>query len=275
MSLISEALKKAQRQRTENGEAPAADAAQTPAARVERREKPPGFQSQMMMVIGGAAAVVALAVVAGGIWLWRSGRPPEPAAPQVATAATAPAATPQHAAPSPAPTPPPPVAPETKHVEAPAVAQAVAATPPPVANRAPVAAVPQAPVALTVAPPPTPAPPAAATATSAGGPQFTLPLPQSEPAVQTAAAQPITLPTVGADRPAEKPKPPPHMITIINNLRVAGIRASGGDSKVLMNDRVYRLNDIIDPEMGLRLVGVTPTSLTFQDDRGASYTRNF
>jgi hypothetical protein len=65
------------------------------------------------------------------------------------------------------------------------------------------------------------------------------------------------------------------MITIIENLHVAGIRAAGEDSKVLMNDRVYRLNDIVDHELGIKLTVVTTKALTFEDDQGAVYTRNF
>jgi hypothetical protein len=62
-------------------------------------------------------------------------------------------------------------------------------------------------------------------------------------------------------------------MTFIDNLKVAGIRASATDSKVLMNDRVYRLGDIVDHEMGLKLVGITSNSLTFEDEKGGRYTR--
>ena len=42
-----------------------------------------------------------------------------------------------------------------------------------------------------------------------------------------------------------------------------------------MNDRVYRIGDIIEHQLGLKLVGITATSLTFEDESGARYTRNF
>ncbi len=56
---------------------------------------------------------------------------------------------------------------------------------------------------------------------------------------------------------------------------MAGIRASATDSKVLMNDRVYRLGTIVEHEMGLKLTGITANSLTFEDERGGTYTRTF
>ncbi len=68
----------------------------------------------------------------------------------------------------------------------------------------------------------------------------------------------------------------PRAINHIESLRVAGIRASASDpkdSKVLMNDRVYRIGNIVEAEMGLRLVEITSSSLTFEDARGGRYTR--
>ena len=54
-----------------------------------------------------------------------------------------------------------------------------------------------------------------------------------------------------------------------------GIRSSGGDSRVLMNDRVFRVNDIVDRNLGLRLTKVDPAMLVFTDSNGAIYTKNF
>jgi hypothetical protein len=67
----------------------------------------------------------------------------------------------------------------------------------------------------------------------------------------------------------------PKAITYIENLHIAGIRASATDSKVLMNDRVYRVGDIVEHEMNLKLIGITANSLTFEDERGGRYTRQF
>ena len=61
----------------------------------------------------------------------------------------------------------------------------------------------------------------------------------------------------------------------VDALHVTGIRASSSDSKVLMNDRVFRLNDIVERSLGLRLTGVAADQLIFTDGNGVVYTRNF
>ncbi|MDB6094801.1 MAG: hypothetical protein JWM32_2363 [Verrucomicrobia bacterium] len=65
------------------------------------------------------------------------------------------------------------------------------------------------------------------------------------------------------------------MLTFIDSLRVAGIRSSATGSKVLMNDRVYRLNDMVDYTLGLRLTKVSTEGLTFTDPNGVTYVKNF
>jgi hypothetical protein len=42
-----------------------------------------------------------------------------------------------------------------------------------------------------------------------------------------------------------------------------------------MNDRVYRNGDIVEYELGLKLIEITANSLTFENESGARYTRNF
>jgi hypothetical protein len=42
-----------------------------------------------------------------------------------------------------------------------------------------------------------------------------------------------------------------------------------------MNDRVYRIGDVVDRDLGLRLVKVETRRLTFEDARGLSYPKNF
>ncbi|MCX6948812.1 MAG: hypothetical protein NTX39_03985, partial [Opitutae bacterium] len=85
-------------------------------------------------------------------------------------------------------------------------------------------------------------------------------------------------PPVVAAPPPPPPPPPkfsPKAISFVDNLRIAGIRASATDSKVLMNDRVYRNGDIVEYELGLKLTEITANSLTFENESGARYTRNF
>jgi hypothetical protein len=70
-------------------------------------------------------------------------------------------------------------------------------------------------------------------------------------------------------------RPDPRIQSFVDAIKVAGIRSSGTDSKVLMNDKVYRVNDIVDRSLNLRLVEVQADSLTFVDENSVSYTKNF
>lgn len=108
--------------------------------------------------------------------------------------------------------------------------------------------------------------------------------PVSAPAATSAASSaPISSPATqqpatNNQQPApvaERPKLEPRAIEFIENIKVAGIRASATDAKVLMNDRVYRPGSLVSAEFRLRLVEIASDSLTFEDEKGGRYTRTF
>jgi hypothetical protein len=241
MSLINEALKKAQKQRT--GESPSLSSLPSiggeKASQIARRGAPAGFNTLLLRL--GVGMIVLVGLIVGGVLLFRGKSDETPPA----TVATTPTPTPQPAAMTPA----------------------------------------------TVTPPPVPAPVVATTPAAPAGGNFVVPnvtgsaTPSTlkpEPVQTTQAPAIAQVPVAVIDPPKPEPARPaaplklePRAINYIEGIRVAGIRASATDSKVLMNDRVYRLNDTVEHEMGLRLVEITSHSLTFEDDRGARYTRSF
>lgn len=254
MSLINDALKKAQKQRTGDGPplAHMPGVGGETASRIAKRDKPAGINTQLLRLAltGGGVLVV---VVVGGVFLFRSLRSPQPSA------------SPAPAAPAHATAVPLDKAPDPK----PALAEAT----PSVAFRLPAAApVDHAPVTT---PAPSPIPASQAPSSSEAG-HVTPSAPSSSEAGSAGLNTPSSPPP---SAPPAAPTPPPQMdakaLTYIDNLRIAGIRAAGADSKVLMNDRVYRIGDIVDRELGLKLTGITANSLTFEDQRGGSYTRQF
>jgi hypothetical protein len=245
MSLINDALKKAQKQRT--GDSPPLASMPSiggdPATRIAKRSAPAGFNS--LMKRGGLIAGALVVVLVGGYFgMQRLNRPvvSPPAEPAVVAV---PEITPKSAALAesiPASRPPAPAI--TFNLAIPAE------TPPPVSST---------PTVPVVAP---------------------SPVPESKPAAAVAAATSKPAPAVTTPAPGPAPAAPPvklepRAITFIENLRIAGIRASATDSKVLMNDRVFRSGDIVEHEIGLKLIGITANSLTFEDERGGRYTRNF
>ncbi len=244
MSLINEALKKAQRQT--HPESPASVRPlgstglpySTPGASPAKPPAPP-----IALILAGAGVLVSISVLAT-VWLLRVPPPPvKEAKPAVArhevppAAATGGIATVPDTAPVPAPLAP-----------RPALPVAAATTPPP----APTPAVAVAPAPTLV---PSPARP-----TLAAPPQVVAPVaPVSPP--------PAVIDDVEASKTAAQ--------KFIDEMRISGVRQQGADSKVLINGRVYRLNEIVDRTLGLRLTQVHPTQLTFTDRQGAIYTREF
>lgn len=205
MSLINEALKKAQRERsgTPSGAMPNT-------GDFDQRAAPPKRTQSLILIVGGAAALVVLSV---GITVYLVSRPPvaAPSTPVVAT--------------------PEPVA----AVEPVAVAEPVAAAP-----------------------------------------IITLAIPAIEKASdQVPPAAVVTAAPVEAVPVAPARQPELHIQLFVDAIRVMGIRSSGGESKVLMNDRVYRVNDIVDRVLVLKLVKVEPEMLTFTDANGMVYTKSF
>lgn len=239
MSLINEALKKAQRQRTvEQAAVEPPMPGNTGGAVTPRRQ--PRSANVTLLIASGAIALVVLSVV---ITVFLLNRPAK--TPSVAAATTpVPAATPTS---EPAP------APSIVMPAIPSPAPATKSEPPPAA-----------PVTSAALPPPEPAKPVASPPEK----------PAPEPAAPKSEVTPVP-PTPVATPPAPAVKPDERIHAYVDALRVGGIRSSGTESRVLMNDRVFRVNDIVDRTLGVRLVKVDTDSLTFTDARGAIYVKYF
>lgn len=221
MSLINDALKKAQRQRTMAD--PSADAGTAPAAgRPGKRGRVMPAQTLLLLAVG-AATLIVLTIV-GTVWLVHSDAPAPATRPAPATVAVAPATVPADVA--------------SPVIKLPDLAASPTATPAPAAESTPeMVAAPVAPAPTVAAATPTPTPPPA---------------------------------------PVERaPVPSEQVYAYLDKLQVMGIRSSGTDSKVLMNDRVFRVNDIVDRGLDLRLVKVESDTLTFRDGHGVTYTKKF
>ena len=58
----------------------------------------------------------------------------------------------------------------------------------------------------------------------------------------------------------------------IDHFHVSGVRAG---TKALINGHIYKINDVLDKGIGLKLVGVEDDHLTFTDSQGQTYVKNF
>jgi hypothetical protein len=246
MSLINDALKKAQKMRAQDLAAPVPSLPVDGSGPVAKRARPMPAR-WLAGIVAGAAVLVAGSVLATFLWLRNPGATPTPK----------PVAPPASVSESPPP-PLPTAAAAPIVVVAPPAAVSATAPVAPKTEPHPAVAVPDAP-----APPPEsgPLPPTDMAGAPPGNEVHAPPVAHTEIRPATAPA-----PTARPDARAQ---------AFVDALRVAGIRASGSDSKVLMNDRVFRLNDIVERTLGLRLTGVAADRLAFTDGNGVVYTRNF
>jgi hypothetical protein len=241
MSLINEALKKAERARAGGiGDTPAPEA--TPV--IAKRRRTIGTRTLlalgggMLLVFGGGAAALLL----------KTGEeaPQTPVSSKTTnvskTESPRPAMPP---APSPAPTPAAPAIPANTPV---------ATTPPATLTQPPAPAPAIPPIASVPVPPPPPTP----TPAPAAPVVAPLPAPTSSQASASAAARPD-------ERIADH----------VDRMRILGVRSPGPDARVLIGERVYRLNDVVDRTLGLRLVKVETGTLTFADTAGTLYKKNY
>jgi len=253
MSLINEALKKAQRQRHAAAPADEAPAPEKP-ARPIAAHGPAWGTSVVVAATSGALLIIGALVFFTLHWL---GNEPEPApAPRVA-ATTKAAATAPAKSPAPAPTAAPVARPAAPGAEQAPQAQPVSAPTATPTTATPTRVVPAAPAATASTPP------AATTAPAASATPGDAPAPAAEPAAVT-----LTV-------PVRAPRPDDRIPAYLESLRVAGVRILSSDSRVLIIDGVFRVNDTVDRGLGLMLLEVRQGTMVFEDAQGFKHEKRF
>lgn len=98
----------------------------------------------------------------------------------------------------------------------------------------------------------------------------------AEPVAEPEQPVTIRLPPVAAPPTAEELEDLALRIRVfIAEMAVAGARGTGPDGRALINSRLVRVGDTVDPVLDFRLVDVAPGRLTFEDNHGRRYTRSF
>lgn len=108
---------------------------------------------------------------------------------------------------------------------------------------------------------------------------FTQPPPvifSTTPAAAAPQAKARTAPTPAPAARTRAPAPSPLIASFIAKAVVGGVDdgASGGRPVVMLNDSLYHLNDMVNSALGVRLIGIKTSRLTFQDTHGLLYVRN-
>jgi hypothetical protein len=122
--------------------------------------------------------------------------------------------------------------------------------------------------------PPLPAPTAV---TAKKAPSADTPPADPRATPQPAAGLPAAplAPAVAAPAATTAPRADDKIAEHLDRLRILGVRSPGPEARVLIGERVYRINDLVDRALGLRLQKVEPGRITFVDAAGATYTKNY
>ncbi len=241
MSLINEALKKAQRQRMENPASvpPPVDGSAASSSHPIATRRPPMPARTQVLVLGGCIVLLFMGGLMAFLFLAPGSPTPSPLkSPQAAV----------------------PPAKQSASIASASVTLAPAAERPPVTTPEITITLPLIkPVAVVATPPAAPVP--------------GVPAPTTAQVAAATSAQPAK-PASSPDVPAV-PTANPKVYEFLETLRVAGIRVSATDPKVILNDRVFRINDVVDRNTQLRLTKVGAASLTFTDPSGFEYQKSF
>ena len=276
MSLINEALKKAQRQRTLDNAPLASAPSGIAAAAVTTHERAATHRRTQAPIYFGLGLLV-IGVVATALVMHYGIAPKAEPGLALARATVAKQPAPAPAAPTapPQPVPPPPLA------EAPASEPApmITFTPP---APAPTTSAPTV-SAPTVSAPKSTAKPAP---TESAPPAAPLPPTPLAPVTKTENAPAPTPPKLVAAPPP--PATPVSLVTgptdaersariyaFLSTLRLTGVRGVNAQARVLMNEKVFRLNDVVDAALGLRITAVQPGRLIFTDPKGQTYEKQY
>lgn len=94
-------------------------------------------------------------------------------------------------------------------------------------------------------------------------------------ALQKAGFSAISLRTV--EVPAPKPKAPAAdpVKTFLDDANITGVRVAGSRSKVLMNNQVFRIGDVVDEKLGLKVADITSEAIVFNDESGTEFRKSF
>ncbi len=278
MSLINEALKKAQRQRSLDA-APLSSAPSGVAAAAVTTHVRAASHKRSLAPLWFGFGLVALGATAAWLVL-HYGSGSSPAATQSAPAKIA-AVTPSPvpaAAPATPPAPPQPAVVAEQSSAAPMVVLPTipvikpAEVPPPAAP----SAAPLATSGSAAKPAAVPAPSPAVSTPTSSAPAISQPpaatvAPSSAVASSPAPSTPV-VPVAAVLTPAEREAKTYEFLT---HLRLTGVRGLDREARVLMNERVWRLNDVVSPELGLRLSAIRPGLLVFTDAQGKTYEKPY
>ncbi len=97
------------------------------------------------------------------------------------------------------------------------------------------------------------------------------PIPASQPAIVT--PKPVARPRPQPSAPPAASIKNPAILEYIEKMVIQGVRLSGTNSKVLMDNKVYRLNSFVNRDLKLRIISINKERIIFADYAGVQYAK--
>jgi hypothetical protein len=102
--------------------------------------------------------------------------------------------------------------------------------------------------------------------------------PLSTPLPASSSGTTITVPVLPVVPPVASNSRPTHEAQVqafLSTARLSGVRGVEAKARVLMNEKIYALDDLVEPTLGLRISAVRPGLLVFTDRQGRTYEKTY
>ena len=93
----------------------------------------------------------------------------------------------------------------------------------------------------------------------------------SEPPATEALKQPIEI----TRKPIAKPEPNPEITAWLEQSTISGVRITSSSSKVILNNKAYMPDEIVNMALELKILEIEPERIRFIDANGAEYIKSF
>jgi hypothetical protein len=67
----------------------------------------------------------------------------------------------------------------------------------------------------------------------------------------------------------------PAIIAFLEASHIGGVKVAGKQSRVLMNNQVFFIGSVVDPQSRLRIKAITNSEIEFVDESGLEYRKRF
>ena len=99
--------------------------------------------------------------------------------------------------------------------------------------------------------------------------------PTSSFEAQTQSSNPISIAHNSLSIEGDRDKPNPASIAYVKQMQIRGIRISDRNSKILMGNKVFGVESMINNELNLRVKEIKPREVILIDDDGFIYSKQF